>query len=544
MAGTVVDGGDSSVPAPAGPPPPPPPLPPSPLTRSYSLILNSCSATACRSRPIITLTYAQSIDGSIASSPSAPLLLSSPASLRVTHHLRSLHAGILVGIGTVTADDPSLTTRLVPGPSPTPIVVDSRLRIDENRRLLRRQGGGCWLVCNSDGLEGRGLDSRVVTRQTLDELHRAGGGGAGGGGDKWAKLQRLVRAGCIVVVLPRCSPTASPSAGWSSSPHVSLPLLFHTLAPYFASIMIEGGAGIITSCLALLSSPPPALSPSSASAPARPPSPPPIDQVVITIAPTFVGGVKSVSRLLQPQPRLYGLTSEKAGDDVILHALTQPPSAHLHSPLASPLAVTSGASESSTAQSHTLLQQLQSLHASRPLSSLVSKLAAQRVLLYSTVSLPALALLLHLAHLTLPSFSSLLHSPPLLRLWDRTNWRRLLLLSALVLVLQRLLWWRSVSPASPRLEERAMQTIASSSAPLRSTTALPPADPAQPYLLPLPSSPAVHPLFFSASPPPPAAPPLSVSRACQTLAGIKYRRQSLQGNRKPADAADGERKEQ
>lgn len=87
-------------------------------------------------RPRVTLAWAQGIDGSIAAAPGLRTRLSGPESLRMTHTLRARHEAILVGVGTVLADDPSLTVRLVPGPSPRPVILDSRLRTPPGARLL------------------------------------------------------------------------------------------------------------------------------------------------------------------------------------------------------------------------------------------------------------------------------------------------------------------------------------------------------------------------------------------------------------------------
>ena len=86
----------------------------------------------------VTLTYAQALEGSIAAGKGgAPLRLSSDDSVRMTHQLCAWHDGILVGIGTVMADNPSLNTRLCEGPSPRPIILDSDLRRPPNSRLSK-----------------------------------------------------------------------------------------------------------------------------------------------------------------------------------------------------------------------------------------------------------------------------------------------------------------------------------------------------------------------------------------------------------------------
>ncbi len=89
------------------------------------------------SRPFVTLSYAQSLDGSIAARRGQPTPLSGPEAMHMTHHLRASHDAILVGIGTVLADDPRLTVRLVDGDQPQPVVVDGRLRFPLTAQLLQ-----------------------------------------------------------------------------------------------------------------------------------------------------------------------------------------------------------------------------------------------------------------------------------------------------------------------------------------------------------------------------------------------------------------------
>ncbi len=103
-------------------------------------------------RPQVTLCYAQSWDGSLALSPNESLALSNPQSMRLTHRLRSMHDGILVGIGTVLADDPQLTVRECSGQNPQPIVLDSQLRMPSASRLSQSQSQGrqCWVLTRQE----------------------------------------------------------------------------------------------------------------------------------------------------------------------------------------------------------------------------------------------------------------------------------------------------------------------------------------------------------------------------------------------------------
>lgn len=90
---------------------------------------------AATGQPFITLSYAQTLDGTIGSASNGPMRISGAESLYVTHQLRAQHDAILVGIGTVLADDPRLTVRLAEGSHPQPIIVDSHLRLPLNARI-------------------------------------------------------------------------------------------------------------------------------------------------------------------------------------------------------------------------------------------------------------------------------------------------------------------------------------------------------------------------------------------------------------------------
>ncbi len=95
------------------------------LERAKTVLVAAAEHRRRTGRPLVTLSYAQSLDGSIADRPGRPLSLSGSQSLTLTHGLRASHDAILVGIGTVLADNPRLNVRLVTGESPQPVIVDS-----------------------------------------------------------------------------------------------------------------------------------------------------------------------------------------------------------------------------------------------------------------------------------------------------------------------------------------------------------------------------------------------------------------------------------
>ncbi len=109
-------------------------------------------------RPFVTVSYAQSIDGSIAEFPDHPLSLSGELSLSLTHAIRAAHGAILVGIGTVLADNPALTVRYAAGENPQPVILDSRLRFPLFSPMLENPARRPWIFTN-----GRADPARMST---------------------------------------------------------------------------------------------------------------------------------------------------------------------------------------------------------------------------------------------------------------------------------------------------------------------------------------------------------------------------------------------
>src|SRR5579872_273381 len=92
---------------------------------------------------------AQSLDGRIATTSGASHWISGHEDIVHTHRLRALFDAVVVGAGTVRADDPQLTTREVEGPSPVRVVLDTDRRLDGRYRVFR-EGPETLLLCASD----------------------------------------------------------------------------------------------------------------------------------------------------------------------------------------------------------------------------------------------------------------------------------------------------------------------------------------------------------------------------------------------------------
>ncbi len=154
--------------------------------------------------PFVTLKWAETEDGKIAGPRGRRIMISGVAARRSSHALRAQVDAILVGVGTALSDDPVLTARLVEAArQPVRIVLDSRARLPLASRLVRTA---------------RKVPLWVVATPRASP----------------ARLARLSRAGCEVIVLPAVEGGVSLEA-------------FLALAGrrQIQHLLVEGGASIL-----------------------------------------------------------------------------------------------------------------------------------------------------------------------------------------------------------------------------------------------------------------------------------------------------------
>lgn len=159
-------------------------------------------------RPAVTVSYAQTLDGRVATVTGESKWISCPDSLRFAHEMRAGHDAVLVGAGTVCKDDPRLTVRHVPGTSPLRIVVDSALRTPPGAAVLA---------------EGSAAGTVLAVTDRAPEVRR----------------ERALSQGATVLVLPS-----------DIDGRVDLKALLERLVALgVGTVMVEGGATIITAFL-------------------------------------------------------------------------------------------------------------------------------------------------------------------------------------------------------------------------------------------------------------------------------------------------------
>jgi diaminohydroxyphosphoribosylaminopyrimidine deaminase / 5-amino-6-(5-phosphoribosylamino)uracil reductase len=98
------------------------------------------------SRTLVIAQLGQTLDGRIATCTGHSHFVTGPEDIRHLHRLRALVDAVVVGAGTVTADDPQLTVRHVRGENPVRVVLDPAGRVSPDRRMFRdRAAPTLWL---------------------------------------------------------------------------------------------------------------------------------------------------------------------------------------------------------------------------------------------------------------------------------------------------------------------------------------------------------------------------------------------------------------
>ena len=142
------------------------------LLRAEAEDMNAGFFTRVRlGRPLVTLKLASTLDGRIATRAGESRWITGEPARRMAHALRGRHDAVMVGVGTVLADDPDLTCR-IPGYKPVPlvrVVADSHLRSRLTCRLVATAAATpTWLVARHSADAGRrralqGAGAEVLT---------------------------------------------------------------------------------------------------------------------------------------------------------------------------------------------------------------------------------------------------------------------------------------------------------------------------------------------------------------------------------------------
>lgn len=128
----------------------------------YGALLDAeAAATGAAGGAFVLGRIAQSLDGRIATGSGRSFWISGEADRLHTHRLRALFDAVVVGAGTIRADDPLLTTRHCHGPSPVRVIIDTERRLGPQYQVFQN-GPATLLLCAEDAPAGTAGKAELV----------------------------------------------------------------------------------------------------------------------------------------------------------------------------------------------------------------------------------------------------------------------------------------------------------------------------------------------------------------------------------------------
>ncbi len=218
--------------------------------------------------PLVTVKFATTLDGRIATKTGDSQWISCAETLQLAHQLRAEHDAIMVGVGTVLADNPRLNVRLVAGRNPLRVIVDSQLKIPLEANVLNIETA---------------RETLIATTQAADRN----------------RLEAVKNLGAEVLLF------SSHAEDNPISPRVNLEqLLAELYRRNIKSVLVEGGSKIITALLAARL----------------------VNRLIAVIAPKIIGqGIEAIGDLgitnLRDAITFAAVKTEKLGTDIVVDCL-------------------------------------------------------------------------------------------------------------------------------------------------------------------------------------------------------------------------------